>query len=769
MKFTRLFVASSMLALGSTSAFAQAAKADDAPSDGDIVVTATRSETLLSKTPVAITAVTGEQLRTAGITNPTALAESVPNLSIIRGNGLQITIRGVTSTDGTEKGDPSAAFMLDGIYIARPQVQEVSFFDVRQVEVLRGPQGTLYGRNTTAGLVNVMANRPSYDAVSGSADIDYGSYSALQGTAAVNIPAGENFALRAAVNIDQRDSYLIEGTGVTRSFDKFKKNLSLRLSAATRWEGGELLLRGDYSKFKGVAFNTPPVTNAFSFPSAAGNVGANALNLTPLYIGNSRTSAQLRTVNSPVTTDLSRNNNTWGIMADLRQDIGPITINYLGSYREFTRREGGVTVRSLGNVALPITFNGDYWQQSHEVRLSTNGDGPLKAQAGLYYFQEQSGIALYLFGLVSPTPGTTGYVFGFPQNPTKAKSYAGFAQGTYSLTPELRFTAGVRYSKDDKSRVGFTVTCATTACNLPTDSKQTNNAHRKFSATTWRAGLDYDLNEQSLLYATVSTGYKAGGFNDGCVPAEFAGCNVVRTAAALYYEPEKLTSYELGLKTRMMDGKVRLGLSAFHYDYTNLQLSQIIICTPTGGTCQNTTNAAAAKVDGIEVETTISPSDNDKFDLGINYLKARYASYSPSATYGVGAFVGGVAQTAAGTAVVNFAGRPLDRSPKWTVSAGYVHTFELGGSGNIQASVRTRMSASYRLAALAQLIQFRQPSYTKTDLSLTYNASDSRWYVQAFAKNLENNVLVTTAAAGANGTLQLDDPRTYGVRAGIKF
>ncbi len=764
MKKQNFFVAVSLLALSSMPAFAQDAAADDAASSGDIIVTATRSDTLLSKTPVAITAVTGEMLRTQGITNPTALAESVPNLSIDRSNGLQITIRGVTSTDGTEKGDPSAAFMLDGIYIARPQVQEVSFFDIQRVEVLRGPQGTLYGRNTTAGVVNVLANRPDYDKMSGSVDVGYGNYKALQGTAVLNLPAGENFALRAAINYDARNSYLIEGTGVAKSFDKFKDNLSFRLSGGFRWDSGELVVRGDYTKMDGVSFNTPSPTNAYSFPSGAG-----AIDVSPLYIGGDRTSAQLRTVNTPITANMDRKNSTWGVMADLRQDAGPVTINYLGSYREFKRREGGISLRGLGASSIPITFNGDYWQQSHEVRLSTNGDGPLKAQVGAYYFQEQSGIALYLYGLLNPNPGTTGYIFGFPQNPTKAKSVAAFAQMTYELTPELRATGGIRYSKDDKSRVGFTVTCGTVACNLPTDSKQTNNAHRKFSQTTWKLGLDYDLNDRSLLYATVSTGYKAGGFNDGCVPSATPGCNVVRTDAALYYEPETLTAYEAGLKTRLLDNALRLTVSAFHYDYKSLQLSQIIICTPAGGTCQNTTNAAAAKVDGVEFEASVQPSANDHFDFGINYLKARYASYVPSASVGVGAIVAGVARTTAGVVTVDFKGRQLDRSPTWTATAGYTHTFDLGDAGNIQAGIRTRVSDDYKLAALAQLIQYRQPGYTKTDVTVTYNGPDNHWYVQGFAKNLENNVVVTTASAGANGTMQLGDPRTMGVRAGVKF
>jgi iron complex outermembrane receptor protein len=418
MNTRRWLAAVSFLAITTTPALAQTAP-EDAPAPGDIVVTATRGETVLSKTPVAMTAISGDDLRAAGITNPTTLAEQVPNLDISRSNGLQITIRGVTSTDGTEKGDPSAAFLLDGIYIARPQVQEVSFFDIQRVEVLRGPQGTLYGRNTTAGLVNVIANKPDYNAFGGSLDLGYGNFDAVQGTAVLNMPVSDNFALRAAVNYDARDSYLIEGTGVTRSFDQFKKNISARLSAGLRWDSGELVVRGDYTHLGGMNFNAPSVTSMFSFPSGAGANG-----VTPLFSAGNLTSEQRRTVNTPISAALDRDNHTWGVTADFQQELGGITVNYLGSYREFVRHENNVSVRGLGAATVPTRFDGNYWQQSHEIRFSTNGDGPLKAQAGAYYFQERSGIYFYLFGLLSPTPNTVGYVFGFPQNPTNAKSYA---------------------------------------------------------------------------------------------------------------------------------------------------------------------------------------------------------------------------------------------------------------------------------------------------------------------------------------------------------
>jgi iron complex outermembrane receptor protein len=153
---------SALAIITSNAAHAQSQKDEIKAADGDIVVTATRQSTLLSKTPIALTAVTGDTLRDKGVANPANLGEQVPNLSIDRANGLQITIRGVTSTDGTEKGNPSAAFLVDGIYLARPQEADISFLDIDHVEVLKGPQGTLYGRNTTAGVINVITKKPEF-------------------------------------------------------------------------------------------------------------------------------------------------------------------------------------------------------------------------------------------------------------------------------------------------------------------------------------------------------------------------------------------------------------------------------------------------------------------------------------------------------------------------------------------------------------------------------------------------------------------------------
>jgi iron complex outermembrane recepter protein len=726
----------SIFAISSTQAFAQTAT-DEATDSGDIIVTATRGETLLSKTPIAISAISGDGLRDAGITNPTQLEESVPNLSIVRGNGLQITIRGVTSTDGTEKGDPSAAFLLDGIYLARPQAQEVSFFDLDRVEVLRGPQGTLFGRNSTAGVVHVISARPK-PVFGAFVDGTYSSFNSINATAALNVPLGDTFAIRAAANFDRRDNYLIDGnSGDGITLNRFKDNKSLRLSALfTPNDALSVLVIGDYNTIKGNPTNSVLTSNFYDSIVT----GARPTFARPNYRDPSNRAARLLPLAQG--QQAFRDNTEKGVMGEINYDFGAATFTYLGSYRESDRTE----FSNFAGGPVTADFVGRYWQTSQEVRLALSGDGPLQAQIGGYYFKERSGIAFFLNNLLGPNTR-----FGFPQDPTIAENKSVFGQATYEIAPNLKLTAGARYSSDLKSRVGKTVldvySSVVNSSNIGTliarNVFQNNDAKRTFSKVTWRAGIDYD-SSLGLFYASVSTGYKAGGFNDGCETGTAPGCAL--PAAALYYNPETLTAYEAGFKLKFSP-EFRLNGSVFHYQYKGLQLSQL--STACGGPCQITTNAAVAKVDGVELDALIQPADNFTVRLALNYLDARYATFIP-------------------TPGVSLAGRPLARSPKWSWSAGANYSLPIG-EGRLVADAAIRGRSEYDLTDLANYAYFYQPAHSKTDLSLTYNAPSENFHVGVFVENLENNLVVTSATTGGFGSVTFSDPRTFGIRAGVKF
>lgn len=737
----RLLMAGSAMVFGVVSAPAWAQVSDADVQDGDIVVTATRQSTLLSKTPLALTAITAEGLRDSGVTDSRALNDVVPNLQISEnGDSARISIRGVTSSDTTEKGDPSAAFLLDGVYIARPIEVLNSFYDLERIEVLRGPQGTLYGRNTTAGVINIIAARPDGDRFSASGDAQYGNLGSLNLTGMVNAPLGGGLAVRAAVNYDRQDSPIIQTGGpITESLNPYRNNLSARLSLGGKvGDNFDFVIRGDYSRAKGGVFNTVPLTNFF--PDAL------VPTVDPVYVGLS--SKEQRTQPFPLAFPDRKDNEFYGVSGEFTYDLGSVAVTYLGSYRK-ANREDERNLILFGALNNPAFFFGSFEQNSHELRVAFGQEQPLHGQVGAYYFHENSAIEFNLgaplSGLV--VPGATG--FAFPQGPTKATSKAVFGNVTYDITPDLHITGGIRYTQDRKSRDGATVvdfpTVAASICGSLRCVLNENLAARKFKKTIWKVGLDYDAPGLGLLYANVSTGYKAGGFNDGCVTGAGVGCAL--TADALYYNPETLTAYEAGFKLRFADNAVRLNGSIFHYDYSSLQLSQIVT-VPIPATL--TRNAGTAKVDGIELDAVLTPGDNDRVDLGFTYTDARYTNFDPSPT-------------------VSFAGRQLDHAPKYTATAGYTHTFPFDSGAKVEASVRTRLSAAYYMQDLNNLSQYRQPGFSKTNLTLTFKAPDDRFYVQGFLNNLENEITLAAASSGLGASATIEEPRTYGVRAGFKF
>ena len=811
MKRALLAGAATLVALSSP-AFAQSAapKTADQVASGDIVVTATREKTLLSKTPIALTAISGTALRDKGIVNPTSLGEQVAGLSIDRTNGLQITIRGVTSTDGTEKGNPSAAFLTDGIYLARPQEADVSFMDVDHVEVLKGPQGTLYGRNTTAGVINVITNRPSFGKTSMVANVGYGNYNAINADAAVNLPANEWAAFRLSGSYDSRDSY-VKGVANDPTYNKnFRTNASFRAQGLFKLgENGDLLLRGAYSKLNGSRDGAVPTSNYYTFAkdtASAGNTAADKADVaTWAPIGNTSAALTQGSANPSFTSlnavgmsvhqygggdqgssKIDVNDVAYNFDGEFNYNFGPVKTTYLGSIRQYSAHEN--TYCCGGS---PATFDGDYTQQSHELRIASSGDGPLKIQGGLYYFREESRIAFYIYNLA---PGAFGgdYIYGFPQHTISATKGA-FTQATYRVMDKLRLTAGMRYTSDDLNRYGHTVHENSLGGNPLAGGFYTldpaagggrsyvNDGDIRSKKTTWRVGFDADVG-RGLLYGSIATGYKEGGFGDGCstglsgqslVSSQGERCDASTTQTvggvtslkyadqqAIYYQPETLTDYELGYRGKIADG-VRIDTNLFYYDYTNMQLSAII---PVNGALQTvTTNAGKASVLGWEFEAQFNPMAGLNATLGVDITDGHYRQFCPSG------MVNGVCSANSRGQIANYAGQKLDRTPA-SVFYGNISYKVPVGEGNVVATVGTRISSAYSITVFGEngsyWTKFWTPSQSKTQASLTYNAPGSAYYVTAYVKNIENKVGLVTVGGGTNN---MSDPRTFGLRAGVKF
>lgn len=708
----------------------------------EVVVTAQRTVSTASRTPVAMSVLKGEQLLQLGADNPAALGARLPNLHIDQAfSGLRVTIRGISNNDTTDKGDPSAAFMQDGVYIARPAGQAANFLDVDRIEVLRGPQGTLYGRNTTAGLVNVISNAPT-DRLEGRVAVEAGTYGNRKLEGVVNVPVNDALALRAAISTRKQDPFLKngQGTGLRPGMDRDDRDARLSAKLAIGRDAS-LLLRYDHSEATNNNDRFVPDSNFYSGVASGAPVWRDSSAGQALTMG-------FRPANiAPVQGMQDRR--ARGLLADLSWKLGPATVYYLASHRELDQQMvNNYYYRITPAIALGVinTYDGANTQDSHELRIATNGSGPLSAQGGLYYFSEESDTS-YAFQGLRPV-GLPPY-YSFPLV-TEAASRAVFGQLTWRAGESLRLTAGARRTLDEKERVGSTDFQQGPVFNPPTDRRLLNAAALETSRTTWRLGGEFDLAPATLAYVSLATGYKAGAFNDGCVAGTTAlgitcPAAIAVTPEFLYYQPEELRAWEAGFKSRLLGGRLTLNAAAFHYDYTNLQLTGNAIVA--GAPRLLTRNAGAARSRGIEIDGELRVGSGGRLNYGLTLLDARYVTYM--ATPGV-----------------SWAGRKLDRAPSHVFTLGYQQRVALAG-GQLTGGVFARASGEYVLAVPSQLLVYRVPSHTSTDATLSWAPDGARWSVLARVRNIENEV--RPSIIDSFGMTTPTAPRTADLRFDYRF
>lgn len=717
---------------------------------GEVIVTAEHVRSTVARTPISMSVISGDQLVKQGLVTVADLNGYAQNLNVQENyNGVQFTIRGVTNSNGSTLNDPAIAFMLDGIYIPRQTTpMYLGFFDIKRIEVLRGPQGTLWGRNTIGGVVNVITNKPVLNSLEYSGSVSAGNYGSTNEQFMVNLPVANRLAIRAAVLYDRRNTYLNKTPGDPYSLNPAKGDFSGRVSLLWKIDHDMTLhVKTDYANMDNVFFEWVPVTNFYRQPTTADP----AYNLrNPIYYDGG-TTEQLSANGFRQYWQAGTSAHTWGISPEFDWNIGRhLRLTYLSAYRaqdEHYKYEFPVT----SFYTMPNIYFSSDEENSQELRFTLRGVKNLQAQFGLYYFRE----ALYDNWSLYDFPDILhfGYL-DVTNDPQINKSEAIFGQVTYRVMPKLSLTAGLR--EDHLKKNYFSEETVNSqpysnpATNLVTPSFSTASA----SKLTWRAGTQYDLSPGTMLYGTVSTGFKAGGVNYfGCLLGTshdgiLCTARLALPASVLYYRPETLTSYEAGIKSRFVDNTVYVTLDGFHYNYDNLQVETLQ--SVAGISIEATTNAAKASVDGVEFDGTWRPNESSTFELGLTYLGSRYGNYFP---LGQGN-------------PPNYKGRPLDDSPQYTVNVGYTYMRPLSIGGSLQMSVHTCISDSYVVSDVAVPVQYRQPAYHMTDLNMTYNFPNGNWYVGAYARNLENKILVVNATPTA---VVPSAPRTFGFRVGFYY
>lgn len=810
----RLLLASTaLLGLASLAqpAFAQDQGAAAAPGDAsasaseglaEIIVTAQRREESLQRAAIPVSAISADQLVRAGATEPTALTNLIPALSVSNAAGPYALyyLRGVGNFNANALSDSAVAVNLDGVFLARPSSTSGLYYDLARVEVLKGPQGTLYGRNATGGAVNIITQRPMLNEFSGNMSASYGNYNAVQVGGALNAPLGPDAAVRVAGQYINHDAYMSDGTS---DQDDIAGRIQLR------WEPTDILTLqagADYFRQQGRGIGATVLTDAVSDR----RVG----------LGDPRSNPAFQSVYffpagntyRPIATDTFNDNRFWGAYAsaEIETDFAKVTsvAGYRGSKLDYRSNTPSFLVNQREKDK----------QFSYELRLAGNGGGPLTWLAGAYYFQEKIDVPDVSYN--QQVSGSYQQIF------TKTKSLAFFGRATYGISDSFRINAGARYTTEDKDINGtfyqLSLLCGGTVLR-PTQATPVSNCFgapllpntiipgpifapngalipfqpfgtgaafpggpattpsflsanafgvnrsEGFERLTWRAGFEWDVLDRSLLYGSYETGFKSGGF--------------FFTRDDPVYRPETIRAWTLGMKNRFLDNRLQLNLEAYWWTYKNQQVSSaardsfnnVIFATRNVGKSTNR---------GFEVEAVGLVTPTTQLTFNLQYLDAKYDSFvysTPNNSPQVPGLITSVPPTAncpftlgnpTTIYVQDCSGRQPANAPEWVVQFGAQKTIPLG-DWKVVLNADTRYQSSI-FTGLEYLAVQRQKSYWQSNASITFaNAADT-YYLTGFVTNIENNDIVGNSFpnpfGGPNLVVgSLRPPRTYGIRAGLRF
>lgn len=794
---------------------AQEAQAETGSGDGisEIIVTAQRKEESLQKAAIAIDAVSGDDLGQRGIANAADITKAVPALSVPSngGNVASIFIRGVGNITTSSYNDPAVTPSYDGVVLGRGGgVFGAAFYDLARVEVLKGPQGILYGRNATGGAVNIIPARPEIGRNSMGFNVSVGNFDAVDADAHVNIGVSENSALRLGAAYTTRDGYNRDGTddaqrGSLRAqfLIEPSSDLSLRIGADYTHLGGKGVggsYVGGYAPdgTGGYTFFPSGLDESEGFNTAAANAFRSHNLGAPAF-------AFLGAMNA----DQKQDSTYWGVNAELNWQTGIGKVTIIPAYRESTDNSF-----FYGPAFNTANTNEKVRQTSLEARVAGSA-GMLDYVVGGFYFNEK---------ISANNQYNQEFVLPIQAYDHATDSYAVFGQLTAHVSDRFRLIGGARYTHDKKSIDGlisnfitfcggpppalitppasFAAGCATPG-NMPyypnflntTDtinwlksngwiaSTSTDQAGyqvfpllngvgailktynpvvdtRNYSRVTWKASAEYDVGDNSLLYATVESGYRAGGLQ--------------MTESKTSYLPEFITAYTIGSKNRFFDNHVQLNLEGFIWKYRDQQITYFTVDT-SGTLISSNENAGRSTIKGVDADLVVKPMRGLTLNAKVQYLDAKYNDlhlYTAAPRDNFGCPFTFTGATAGGAPVKDFncSGNPLLFSPKWTVNLGGEQVIPLGDEMELVANVDTAWRDS-QWGAFEYLDFERIPAYWTTDASLTLRMNEGSLALTGFVRNIENKRRNLAPQASPLGMAvgHYSAPRTYGLRLSGNF
>ncbi len=710
------------------------AYAQDTANEGDagteIVVTAAKRSENVQSVPIAIAAIGGDDLAKSRINNVDALVTKVTNLqltSIVGDNTPIFALRGVSMSDYSLNQASPVATYYDEVYKGNFAFLGVSMYDLERVEVLKGPQGTLYGKNTTGGAVNLITRTARLGETSGSFSAGYGNYNRFDLNGAVNVPLGEKAALRVAGTFAQADGWfknVLPGQPDLAETREWGLRGTLVVEPS---DGVKLTLRGSTS------YQNPRNYGIFAQPEAVNRAGLGKWEIA----SNETTRRRARTYSAAFTADIEVSDS--------------LTLTSISSYDKgslhFIEDTDGQAIQ-----LLEIPYDDEAKQFTQDLRLTSNSDGPFNFILGAYYAHEQVyNSSNFKIALDADVNGdlvvdAQDCVDGLPlacqfknQFDQTKNSYAIYSDVKYELGENLVLRGGLRYTHDTGRQYNFQSDALGVDDSLIINLIPLSELKYSTDNLSGKIGFDYKFDSGNMLYAHVSRGYRAPSFN----AQAFFDPSELSVAKA-----EKVTAYEMGLKTQFADRKVTLNMAAFYYDYRNQQFINVDPSTA----AQTLLNIPKSRIYGAEADLSVRASDALSFRAGLGLLSTKIINGTVSGN--------------------DVAGNRLSNAPKLSFNAGIDLTVFDGSMGKLSLHPELAYQTDQYFEVL-NVPRLNQDGYALLSGHIDWESEDGRWNASIWGKNLTNKQYMTSRVdllAGFGFDYNhIGNPRTYGITVGMKF
>jgi iron complex outermembrane recepter protein len=713
----------------------------------EIVVTAQRRSENLQVVPISVTAITASTLAKTGLSNTLLLTQAVPSVQLTKsGNASIFYIRGVGNASGSTGEEGANAFYIDGVYLSDIVQANAEFNNIERVEILKGPQGTLFGRNSSGGLVNIITKTPGQNfELKGS--VGYGNYDTIRGQLYVAGPLSEKISADLALTgRNQRNGWgknVFTGDDTAEGYYYgVRSKLVFRPS-----DSAKLVLSGDYWD----SFDTF-YTGFTLIPGSVGSAGNT-------FVGfHNRNSANPQSAHLRV----------GGISLTGEFDLGFADLTSITSYRKQKSTAYVDSDYSPAQIAeLFIPSGVKAFQQ--ELRLASNAGGPLNWQVGGFLYRAHA----FVNQQESRGAGFGGVGRGNNLDADmKTRSIAGFGEVTYDVTPSTHLTAGGRYTHETRGihqvRTPFNQTTPPNASSTFLDTDLIPGFPKKisFNKFTYRVAIRQDITERINVYASYNRGFKSGIY-------------ALQAPGGTPVKPQVIDAFEAGFKSELLDRTLRFNAAYFHYKVKDYQVraAPSAIATPI------LLNATSVKVDGLEAELTFQPNRELNITANGTYLKSRFGTFNnapftfpnttavpatvPAATACVSPLLGTGTRTGGNrTCLLSASGNRTPLSPKFAGSVSATYTIPLSDVSEVRVNGIVSYNDGYYFELDNRL---RQPSYTVINGSIEYRYNE-HWGVEFFMTNItDKEYYVTQLGSGTGDHGELAAPRMYGVNLKFDF